>query len=248
MNTQIIILAAGKGTRMGHSELPKVLVPLANKPIIFHLLEEIKKLDESIRPIIVVGYKYQLVQSMLGPNYVYAFQEGQFGTAHALAAGLTKATAENVLVLYGDKPFIKSKSLIQLIEQHTLNNSMFSMLTMIAPNFENVFATFYGDGRIIRNKNGKFIAVRELVDVTDEEKQIKETNPGFYIFNRSWLEQNINQIQKNIHGEYFLTDLVEIAIKSEVKITTVTSEPYEVYGINTLAQLQQAEKIILEHL
>src|SRR3989338_4964919 len=106
MDIQFLVLAAGKGTRM-NSALPKVLVGLAGKPLIQHLLDNIKPVLIKYLPIIVVGHKYELVQSYLGPNFIYAFQEGQFGTGHALAAGLPKAEAENVLVLYGDKPFIK---------------------------------------------------------------------------------------------------------------------------------------------
>ena len=89
MNIQFIILAAGKGTRM-NSALPKVLVGLSGRPIIQHLLDNIKEIKTEFPPVIVVGYKYELVQSYLGSNYTYAFQEGQLGTAHAAQAGLQK--------------------------------------------------------------------------------------------------------------------------------------------------------------
>ena len=248
MNTQIIILAAGQGTRMGHSELPKVLVPLANKPIIFHLLEEIKKLGESIRLIIIVGYKYQLVQSMLGPNYLYAFQEGQFGTGHAVAAAKNKVTTDNVLVLFGDMPFIKAKSINTLVSKHESGGSILSMFTANVPNFANEFATFNSFGRIIRNQDNKISEIVEFVDATEEQRGIKEVNPSIYIFKTQWLWDNIDKIQKNKHGEYYLTDIVSIARRQKVKINSLTINPLEVFGINTPEHLEQAEKFISGYL
>src|SRR3989338_5093602 len=110
LNIQPIILAAGKGTRM-NSALPKVLVGLNGKPLIQHLLDNLKQIEFVHRPVIVVGHKYELVQSYLGENFIYAFQEGQFGTGHAVKAAQCKTDSDLVVVLYGDMPFIKAESL-----------------------------------------------------------------------------------------------------------------------------------------
>ena len=242
MNTQIIILAAGKGTRM-NSSLPKVLIGLNGKPLIQHLLDSIHPISHELRPVIVIGHKYELIQSYLGTNFIYAFQEGQLGTAHAVGAAQSKVEGENVLVLCGDMPFVKSSSLEKLVEMHKKNNAMFSMLTTTVPDFENKFIPFLGFGRIIR-ENGKITAIREFVDATDDERKIKEVNPAIYLFNSKWLWENLEKVQKNKHGEYYLTDLVEIAVKKKVTIETAGIDPMEVFGINTLAQLQQAEKLL----
>ncbi len=242
MNTQFIILAAGKGTRM-NSALPKVLVGLKGKPLIQHLLDSIRQISHEHKPVIVVGHKYDLVQSYLGSNFIYAFQEGQLGTAHAVASAESKVEAENALVLYGDMPFVKSDSLKKLVDLHLKNESMFSMLTTQVPNFENEFSSFLGFGRIIR-QNGKISAIREFVDAAEEERQIKEVNPGIYLFNSKWLWEHLPQVPKNKHDEYYLTDLVEIAIKKNVPIATAAIDPLEVFGINTPAQLQQAENLL----
>src|SRR6185295_13355939 len=98
MNFQTIILAAGKGTRM-NSALPKVLVGLKGKPLIQHVIDSVKDLGSKHRPVIVVGYKYEMVQSYLGSNFIYAFQEGQFGTGHAVLAAKPKAEGKNTLIL-----------------------------------------------------------------------------------------------------------------------------------------------------
>jgi bifunctional UDP-N-acetylglucosamine pyrophosphorylase/glucosamine-1-phosphate N-acetyltransferase len=243
MNLQIIILAAGKGTRM-NSALPKVLVGLAGKPLIQHLLDHIKPLETSAPPIIVVGFKYELVQSYLGPGYIYAFQEGQFGTAHAAAAGLEKVEAENTLILYGDMPFVTAASIQKLVDLHAQSNSVFSMLTTTVPNFENEYASLMGFGRIIRDESGNILRNTELVDASESEKLIKEVNPSFYLFNTTWLKNNINLVKKNIHGEYYLTDLLELAVKTNVPIVTLPIDPKEALGVNTPEQLAQAAKML----
>lgn len=244
MNYQIIILAAGKGTRMGRSDLPKVLVPIKNKSIILHLIENLGQLQNSLPYVVVVGFQYQLVQSMLGNKHIYAFQQGQFGTGHAVLSAKEKATGENILVLYGDMPFIKSETLLNLINLHESKSSLFTMLTTEVPNFEDLYASFSGFGRIIRDQLGELLQIKEFVAANEIERQIKEVNPGIYLFDAKWLWHNIDQIEKNKQGEYYLTDLMEIAVKRGVKINTLKVDPMEVFGINTPQQLQQAENLI----
>jgi len=136
MSSQIVVLAAGKGTRMGDQPWPKVLAPLRGKPLISYILEEIKKLDLETPPIIVVGFMQDKVRQELGDKYLYVVQEQQLGTGHAAAVAKNLVTAKNVVVLYGDMPFIRAESLKNLIETQDVTGDKFSMFTATVKNFE----------------------------------------------------------------------------------------------------------------
>jgi bifunctional UDP-N-acetylglucosamine pyrophosphorylase/glucosamine-1-phosphate N-acetyltransferase len=243
MNTQLIILAAGKGTRM-NSEKPKVLVDLKGKPLIKHLLDRVSGFFSGIKPVVVVGYKREEVITELGEEYIYATQDEQLGTGHAASCGLEKATAENVVILYGDMPFISPTTLQRLSQTHTESESMFSMLTATPEVFDGPFQSLYTFGRIIRSATGEIQAIRELVDTNDSEKEMREVNPGIYLFNTAWLKENISSVTKNSHGEYYLTDVVAVAVSKNIAIQTVDVDPREVLGVNTLEQLEEASKLI----
>lgn len=244
LDIQPIILAAGKGTRM-RTALPKVLVGFQGKPLIQYLLDSVKKVDFKHKPVIVVGHKYDLVQSFLGPDFIYAFQEGQMGTGHAVLSAKSKVESKNVLVLYGDTPFIKSQSIKQLIELYQTSNSTFSMFTSNVPNFDHQFSSFLGFGRIIRDSQTRISKIQEFPDASEAERQITEVNPGIYLFSTKWLWSALEQVPKNKRCEYYLTDLVEIAIRQGVEITTASIDPLEVFGINTPAELKKAEDILI---
>jgi len=243
MNTQLIILAAGKGTRM-NSEKPKVLVDLRGKPLIKHLLDRVSGFFGDVKPVVVVGYKKEEVMAELGDGYIYATQDEQLGTGHAASCGLDKATAQNVVILYGDMPFISEATLQRLSKAHLDSGVKFSMLTATPDVFDGPFQSLYTFGRIIRNEAGDIQAIRELVDTTDTEKEMREVNPGIYLFNREWLKENISSVSKNSHGEYYLTDMVAVAVSKGVAIQTVDVDSKEVLGVNTLEQLDEADKLI----
>ncbi len=240
-NVQIIILAAGKGVRM-NSDLPKVLVSLNDKPLIKRLLDHIYHFKTK-QIVIVTGHKKDIVEKELGPQYTFAFQNEQLGTAHAVLAAKPYITAKNIVVLYGDMPFVTSESLKRLIALHMDNKQMFSMFTSTVPNFEDKYQTYLNFGRIVRDR-GEIRKIQEFKDASAEEKLIKEVNPGIYVFNTDWLWKNIEKIKKNSHGEYYLTDMVELAISQGVNISTISIDPMEVYGINTPDQLKIAETLI----
>ncbi len=244
METQIVILAAGKGTRMETEDLPKVLMPLKGKPVISFLLEELEKLPHIPKPIIVVGFKHALVEEAFGATYPYALQEEQLGTAHAVWAARSKVTAKNILVLYGDMPFIRASSLKKIIELHKSQNPVLSMFTTHVPNFDGMYESMSGFGRIIRNEYGSIIKITENKDASDAEKKILEVNPGIYMFSTEWLWRNISHIQNNnAQGEYYLPDMVEIAIAEQERIESIPIGPEEVFGINTKMHLEQANKL-----
>jgi bifunctional UDP-N-acetylglucosamine pyrophosphorylase/glucosamine-1-phosphate N-acetyltransferase len=241
MRNQIVILAAGKGTRMGGS-LPKVLVMLKNKPLILHLLEQVEKVNHLIKPIVVVGYKANMVKTVLGDDYIYAFQEQQLGTAHALMTAKKYVKGKNILVLYGDHPFIKAKSLSALMKLHHQKNSNISMFTTTVPNFLNLYKPFKSFGRIIRGNSKKIIKILEYKDASINQQKIKELNPGLYMFNSAWLWKNLDKIKnQNAQGEYYLTDIVELAITSGEKIHSLPIDPKEVVGVNSKEDLTLAE-------
>jgi bifunctional UDP-N-acetylglucosamine pyrophosphorylase / glucosamine-1-phosphate N-acetyltransferase len=245
MKNQIVILAAGKGTRMGNGDIPKVLVMLKNKPLILYVLHEIEKISQLAKPVIVVGYKAQVVQGVLGDNYIYAYQDKQLGTAHAVAAAKPKVKAENILVLYGDMPFIKAENLKQLIALHLHNKAKLSMLTTEVKSFSGLHGSLDHFGRILRDSSGNIASIVEFKDATDEQRKITEVNPGIYMFNTKWLWENINEIQnQNTQSEYYLTDIVAVAIAQREKIYSLSIPPDLVLGVNTLEQLELAAGLL----
>lgn len=243
MTNQILILAAGKGTRMG-GDIPKVLVALKNKPLVLYLAEEIQKLTQLIKPVVVVGYQADRVRAIMGDDFFYAYQPKQLGTAHAVLAAKDKIKAENILVLYGDMPFIKAESLRQLMKMHRGSSANVSMFTTTVPNFEGEFKSFFSAGRIIRNEASDVVKIVEVKDASDAQKQITEVNPGVYMFNTNWLWQHIEKIQtNNAQEEYYLTDIVELAIAHGQKVYSLPINPQEVIGINSKEDLEQAENL-----
>ncbi|HMQ01447.1 MAG TPA: NTP transferase domain-containing protein [Candidatus Doudnabacteria bacterium] len=244
MSQQIVILAAGKGTRMG-ADVPKVLLPLHDEPVIAHLLNEIKTVPQDTTPIIVVGFKKELVEETLGPDYLYVTQFDQNGTAHAVMSAQSAITAKNFIVLYGDMPFTRQESLLKLIELHNSNHAMISMFTGVVPNFEHQYEHFLGFGRIIRDPQGHIVKIREYKDCTEEEKQITEVNPGIYMFNSEWVFEQLKRVNsENAQHEFYLTDIVELAIQDGQTIYSLPIAAEEIYGINTPAHLEFARKLI----
>lgn len=246
MRNQLVILAAGKGTRMG-GNVPKVLVMLNNKPLILYVLEEIEKINQLAKPVIVVGFGAGKIQQVLGNNYIYVFQDKQLGTAHALLASKNKVKAENILVLYGDMPFIKAESLKALIKMHFKTGAAITMLTVQAPNFKGLYASLEHYGRIVRDTTHQVARVVEFKDASVRQKKIKEVNPGIYMFNTKWLWENLPKIDnKNNQQEYYLTDIVALAVSRGLKVQSLMAEPKEVLGINSREDLAIAEKLVKE--
>ena len=234
----IIILAAGKGTRM-NSDLPKVLHKVKNKSMIEHVIYQSENLNPD-KSIVVVGYKHELVREHLKRmNLTFAMQEVQKGTAHAVMQcyDLLKDFNGCTLILSGDVPLIKSKTLKDLYEIHMTNNSK---ATVLSAKVKNPF----GYGRIIRCDKDNFKAIIEEKDATDNQKFINEINAGIYIFDNQILFKNINKIKNdNNQSEYYLPDILEIMIKQNLKIMVHQIEDEnQIKGANTENQLLELEK------
>ncbi|MBU1164246.1 NTP transferase domain-containing protein [Patescibacteria group bacterium] len=242
---QVIILAAGHGKRM-NSDIPKPLIEVGGKPIIQHLLDSIKISGICEKPIAVIGQKAELVKEKLGDQVEYVVQEEQLGTGHAVAVCKEKLkdTDEDILVLYGDHPLLKADSLKKLADLHQKEQSTITLMTNTVKNFDDWREPFIQFGRIIRTDN----QIREIVekkDCTPEQLEIKEVNPGYYCFNQNWLWQNIDKLKnENAQGEYYLTDLVKMAIDQNQKVLSSNIEPKEALGVNTAEQLEIVKKLV----
>ncbi|MBI90238.1 MAG: UDP-N-acetylglucosamine pyrophosphorylase [Candidatus Marinimicrobia bacterium] len=239
MNLSVIILAAGKGTRM-NSELPKVLHQINNKPMILNVVQTAN--DINANPIItVVGYKSELVkQALKDTRTEFALQEQQKGTAHAVekCTEQLKNFEGNVLILSGDVPFISPNTLSTLIEKHNQSNAKATVLTCALDNP-------YGYGRIIKKSDNTLKKIVEHKDATELELAEHEINTGIYIFDSKTLFNVLPEISNNNkQEEYYLTDALNILLdKNEVVFIQKTNRINEIIGINTLEQLKEASNV-----
>lgn len=237
----VIILAAGKGTRM-KSDLPKVLHKVAGKSMVVRVVECAQKISPD-HIHVVVGHMAELVKDELN-KYVsvnFSIQKELLGTGDAVKAALPQIGPEvkDILVLCGDVPLIKEKSLSDFIWSHQNREAVVSVL---AVELENPF----GYGRIISDEKGDILCIKEESDADDEEKKITTVNSGIYIFNRNFLVSAIDEIKpENSQAEYYLTDLVEIAKNRDVKmIFSKIEDKNQVIGVNTIMDLKNAEQQI----
>ncbi|MEX2052453.1 MAG: NTP transferase domain-containing protein [Candidatus Paceibacterota bacterium] len=240
---KIVILAAGKGTRM-KSDLPKALAPLHGKPMINHILQSIEGINDS-KPIIIIGYQGDLVKNTLGDSYEYAIQTEQLGTANAISAVRDLCgDAEDIVVLSSDQPLIKRETILECIARHKAVQAKITLTTTEVPDFEEWRKYFLTHGRILRQE-GKIIGIKEYNDATEEEKNIKEVNTGCcYVFNSAWLWANIGSIRNdNSKNEYYLTDLISLAALQNAKIEAMKIDPIESLGANSKEELAVLENL-----
>ena len=235
---RVIILAAGKGTRM-NSDLPKVLHKLHGKALIDYVIDESELLDPK-EIILVVGFKKEQVIKHTNNRFhlKYATQVEQLGTGHAVlqTKELLKNKKGHILILYGDVPNIKASTLMPIVDDHISNNRD---LTLITAEIDDPS----GYGRVIRDKNGNLLKIIEEKDCSDNEKKIKEWNPGIYIFKTKEVFRILNSIKtNNASKEYYLTDAIGLAQQSNMQIKAIKiASSGEVIGINTTDQLKELE-------
>jgi bifunctional UDP-N-acetylglucosamine pyrophosphorylase/glucosamine-1-phosphate N-acetyltransferase len=221
------------------SKLPKVLHPLAGKPMVWHALEAVQGLTD-LSPILVVGYKAEAIREAMGDACEYVLQEHQLGTGHAVACArsLLEGKADTLLVTFGDMPLLRKDSLEKLAQMHAASNSPVTMTSFIGDEAR-------GFGRVVRNETGEVIAIVEQVDATPEQLAIREYNVSAYCFQADWLWRALDKIPVSPKGEYYLTDVVGLAVADGYPVQSlVLEDPVEAIGINTKVHLATAEKIL----
>lgn len=243
--TRVVILAAGKGKRMG-SEIPKPLLSIAGRPMVAHLLDSVIASGVDARPIVVVAPDcVELFKNALDDHCDFAVQTEQLGTGHAvLMAKDAVGDAERVVILYGDHPFISARTLRELVTLHDATPSAVAMLTSIVPNFKKPYDAFRGWARIIRDESAEVIAIREAKDCSDDELGLREVNPGIYAFPAAWMWEHLPHVGKrNASGEYYLTELFTIAFAEGKRVVTADADALDVMGVNTPDELRRAEEV-----
>lgn len=232
----VVILAAGKGTRM-YSETPKVLHELAGLSLVEHVITTAQNLKPKDITLVIGHQAEELESHLSGKGYNFAHQTEQKGTAHAVEQALPFLDEDaHALILYGDVPLTETSSLESLIS--LADKQTMAVLTSVVKNSQ-------GLGRIIRDLKGNIEAIVEEKDANETEKQINEINTGIMVFPVKKLKQWLPEISnKNSQNEYYLTDIVALALKDKCQVkTSFCSDEHEAYGVNNLLQLASLEKI-----
>ncbi|NWO02186.1 MAG: bifunctional UDP-N-acetylglucosamine diphosphorylase/glucosamine-1-phosphate N-acetyltransferase GlmU [Idiomarinaceae bacterium] len=237
MKLRVVILAAGKGTRM-RSELPKVLHKVANKPMVEHVIDTARSLKPDAINLIYGHGGDQLKQAIAGDDLTWVEQREQLGTGHAVQQVIPHLkSSEKVIILYGDVPLLTESTLIKLVTASA--NTSLGLLTM-------TLAEPTGYGRIVRNERRSVTGIVEQKDANAQQLAINEVNTGIMIADsdklKSWLEQLSND---NAQKEYYLTDIVAMAAREGVNIATAQPDnAQEVEGANNRQQLASLERAL----
>ncbi|OWJ95363.1 UDP-N-acetylglucosamine diphosphorylase/glucosamine-1-phosphate N-acetyltransferase [Pseudomonas sp. A46] len=234
MSLDIVILAAGQGTRM-RSALPKVLHPVAGKAMLGHVIDTARQLEpQGIH--VVIGHGAETVRERLAAEDLgFVVQAQQLGTGHAVAQALPQLTAERVLILYGDVPLIQAETLQRLLEK--VGPEQLALLTV-------ELADPTGYGRIIRDAEGMVRAIVEHKDASPEQRAIREGNTGILAVPGKRLAEWLGRLSNdNAQGEYYLTDVIAMAVADGLVVATErAADEMEVLGANDRIQLSQLER------
>lgn len=246
MWVKVIILAAGQGKRFT-SPLPKVLAPVGGKPMVAWVVAAVEKANVTDRPVVVVGVGAEHIKAALGDRCDYVLQERPLGTGHAVAQCRAEfeGKADAVLVLYGDHPLVKPATIKTLVECHQQQHPMLTMVTVSVPDFEDWRRPFQPFSRVVRDVSGKLVRVVEVKDASPRELEITEVNPAYFCFDAAWLWPHLEPLSnRNAQGEYYLTDLVGMAIAEGKRVVTIAIPPEEALGANSPEELKILNSLI----
>lgn len=235
----VIVLAAGKGTRMNSTDKNKVAADIAGKPLILRSYENL--ISQGFKNLFfVVGFAKESVMNILNDHVRYVEQIEQMGTGHAVLTALKEIPANfnKILVVQGDdSAFYTDDILVKFLEAQSKRGYKVSLMTTEVENPT-------GLGRIIRDSQQKNHAI-EIVEekvATENQKKIKEINTGCWIFDRQFIDDNIGKIQKNlVSGEYYLTDILKIAVDQGLPVFAFCIPAKYFHGVNTPAELEEAK-------
>jgi bifunctional UDP-N-acetylglucosamine pyrophosphorylase/glucosamine-1-phosphate N-acetyltransferase len=225
------------------SKVPKVLHPIAGRPMVQYILDAVIGWVEE-KPVLIVGHGADLVRRTLGDVVVYALQEQRLGTGHAVqqARPALEGRCDRVLILYADMPLLSATTLRSLAAAHRSHNGPISMLTCI-------HEESMGFGRILRDAAGYVTTIVEEAHATPEQRLIKELNPGVYCFRATWLWDHLSRLPQSPKGEYYLTDLIGMAVAEGHSVQGVlVPDPNETLGINDRVHLSHVERIVRQRI
>ena len=237
----VLILAAGKGTRLGCGDRPKVMMEIGGKPILSYIIQTLAEAGfEKNQIALVVGFQKEKVMEYFGKDFIYAYQEQQLGTAHAAWTGMQSLpkNLEQVLIMNGDDSAFYSTEVLQdFIKKHSDNEATLSVLTAEVGDSAQL-------GRVIRDSDGNFIKVLEKEELNEEEKKIKEINTGTYLVDRKWFE-NIFPKMSAVSGlgEYGMNTTVKMAVQDKKKVLAIPIQDDDRwFGINNQEELEKANQ------
>jgi len=238
----VVVLAAGKGKRM-RSPLAKVLQPLKNQPLLYYVLESLVPLNPDLS-VLVVGFQSKVVkESFSNRGLIFVEQKEQLGTGHAAqqAKSALNEFSGDVLVVCGDMPLIKSKTLIDLVDKHREKKSACTVLTLKSSEKKDF-------GLVIRDEQGAVSKIVEHKDASEDEKKVDEFNSGVYCFDKHLFSKALDSIgNNNIQKEYYLTDTIQYIVSSGFMVETLqTMDNAQLLVINTQEDLSLAEKILMD--
>ena len=236
----IVILAAGKGTRM-RSQTPKVLHTLAGKPMVQHVLDTASGLQPDRTHVVIGQGTEQLREALADTAVQFAVQAEQKGTGHAVAQALEQLGSGKVLILYGDVPLLQRDSLRELLAQVDEQHIGLLTVTLDDPT---------GYGRIVRNDAGHAVAIVEQKDANNSQLAISECNTGIMAMTSAQLKRWLPQLSaENAQGEYYLTDVIAMAADEGIKVCTAQpATAVEVEGVNNRAQMARLERAYQQQL
>ena len=239
----VVVMAAGKGTRMNNPSVAKVMYTINDRPLIEWVVDLAARLDSS-RTVVVVGWQKETVighMAVTHPSVRCVEQNPQLGTGHAVmqTEKALHGFAGDVLVLSGDVPMLTYRTARSLIDSHRASGAAATVLTAVLDD-----ATGYG--RVVREQGGSVSGIVEQKDATPEQRAIREINSGIYVFDAVSLFEGLRHITTdNAQHEYYLTDVFRYFWRNKLPVSAVIADdPLEVGGINTPAQLDEARRIL----